>query len=148
MNLVKGAGVMLLKGGKYIIRHPEQVEGVIAAAGRIVHTVMELKEIFLNSHSKAEYYVQLEEANNNLHDKVTEIETKVYELAEYYDNEFVALEKKNEALTAEINSLKSELQAYKAENSLYKKKFQQALMLAGILMGVGIIVAIVLAIDS
>lgn len=146
MNFVKGAGDMLLKGGKYIIKHPDEVENVIVAAGRIVHTIMEIKEMIINPQGKAEYYAQLEEANNVLHDKVVEIESKVYELAEYYDNEFVALEKKNDELVSEINSLKDELQAYKTENSDYKNKIQKNLWLAGILMGVGIIAAIVLAI--
>ena len=146
MNLVKVAGDIIVKGGKYIIRHPEKVEQVIASAGRIVHTAMELKEKFLNSQSKAEYYVQLEEANNILHDKLMDVETKVYELAEYYDNEFVTLEKKNDELVAEIKSLKEELQAYKEENSNYKKKVKKTFMLAGTLLCIGIIVAILLAI--
>ena len=90
--------------------------------------------------------IQLEEANNILHDKVMGMESKVYELAEYYDNELVALETKNEELVAEVDSLKKELQAYKEENNGYKKKIQKILMFAGILMSVGIITAILLAI--
>ena len=146
MSLVKIAGDMILKGGKYIIRHPEKVEKAVFAAGRIVHTVMELKEKLLNPQTKAEYFIQLEEANNTLHDQVIEIESKVYELAEYYDKELVALEKKNEELVSEVDTLKNELQAYKEENNVYKKKIQKILLLAGVLMSIGIISAIILAI--
>ncbi|MBR5143439.1 MAG: hypothetical protein IKW53_00150 [Clostridia bacterium] len=148
MNLVKGAGGLLLMGGKYIIRHPEKVEQVVAAAGRIVHTVMEIKEKIFNSSNNAEYFAQLEEANNILHDKIMEMESKVYQLAEYYDNEFLALEKKNEALVAELDALKKELQDYKAESDNYKKKMQNTRIVAGALIGVGIITAIVLALAS
>lgn len=143
MNLVAVAGDLLVKGGKYIIRHPNQVAAI---AGQIVDTVVEIKEKLLNSRSDVERYALIEEAKTNLEVKISEIESKVYELAEYYDNEFVALEKKNAELVSEIASLKEELQAYKTENSVYKKKIQKILMLTGILMGIGIIAAIVLAI--
>ena len=146
MSKTKGVGDMLLKGGKYIIKNPEKVEQVVVAVGRIVHTVMEIKEMFLNPQTKAEYYIQLEEAHNALHDQVMGIESKVYELAEYYDNELIALEKKNEDLVAEVDTLKKELQAYKEENNVYKKKIQKILLLAGVLMSIGIISAIILAI--
>lgn len=146
MSNGKKVGDLIVRGGKYIIEHHEEVESVVTAATRIVHTVMELKEKLLNPQTKAEYFIQLEEANNILHDKIMEMESKIYQLAEYYDNEFVALEKKNESLTAEIESLKLELEAHKTETSVYKKKIQKILLLTGILMSVSVIVALVLAV--
>ena len=146
MSNTKSVGDMLLKGGKYIIKNPEKVEQAVVGVGKIIHSIMEIKKMFLNPQSKAEYFIQLEEANNSLHDRVTEIESKVYELAEYYDNELVSLEKKNESLVAEVDTLKKELQEYKTENSNYKKKNKNILVLSGALMSIGIIAAIVLAI--
>jgi hypothetical protein len=74
--------------------------------------------------------------------KGAEIEAKLIELAESYDNELESLKEKDDQIVADIDSIKDELTAYKEENNVFKKK----MMLVAILEGIGIIVAILLAI--
>lgn len=137
---------LIKKGGKYVLEHPEKIAKFAMIAGQIFEKIAELREKYGNASAKAERYTQLIEENNIIQEKIIELESKVYELAEYYDNELVVLEKKNNELIAEVDTLKKELEAYKEENNVYKKKIQKILMFAGVLIGVGIIVAIILAI--
>ena len=74
--------------------------------------------------------------------KGAEFEAKLIELAESYDNELDSLKEKDEEIVADIARIKQELKEYKKENIAFRKK----IMLISILEGVGIIVAILLAI--
>lgn len=74
--------------------------------------------------------------------KGAEFEAQLIELAENYDNELERLKEKDEQIVADIASIKQELKEYKEENIAFRKK----MMLVTILEGIGIIVAILLAI--
>ena len=128
MSWMKILADLAVKGGKYIVQHPGIVAEVANAGKKIVEGTVEAKEKKLLAQSEAEYYAQLSEENNQLREKVIEIESKLLAVTEYYDNEIEGLEKKNEELVAYQNKL--------------KKKF----VLVSILEGIGIAVAILLAI--
>ena len=128
MTWVKILAGLAKKGGQYIVQHPGIVAQVADAGKKIIDGAAEAKQRKLQAQNEAEYYAQLAEENNYLRDKVTEIESKLLAVSEYYDSELESLGKKNEELLASYNKLK------------------QYFVLASILAGVGIIAAILLAI--
>ena len=128
MSWLNVLGNLAAKGGAYIIENFDKIAVVADASKKIIDGAAEAKQRKLLAQSEAEYYAQLAEENNYLRDKVTEIESKLLAVSEYYDNELENLGKKNEELLASHNKL--------------KKYF----IVASILAGVGIIAAILLVV--
>ena len=153
-DIMKGIGKTISVVGKWALEHSGEI-AQLADTGIAVHN--ELSEGKKNQENVQQYYALLEEENNTLKtvlqelgDNISELgnvfETSIDGIEKKYENVLVDLETLKQKHTESFDSLQNQMNLYREENAALQKKVNKQLVSMGVIGGIGIVAAILLAV--
>ena len=156
-SVVKTVGKVIGKGGKWAWEHADQISDAVDTGNKIHSGISDIRERRKNAKDEREYYHLLESENEAMHEVLKEIQEGISELEEVFESSIKNVEKKYDDtyteveelkldLTKEVTKLQTQLDQYNHENIAYQQKLHKKLELTNILAGIGIAIAIVIAI--
>ena len=156
-SILSGIGKAIAKGGKWALEHSGAIANIAQTGASVFGDLSENEAKKRQAQAEQEYYYMLEEENSNLKNVLQEINEGVSELQNAFETTIDGIEKKYGDLSAELKTLKQEhtetidslqnqLTLYKEQNTALQNKMQKQLIMMSVIGGIGIVIAVLLAV--
>ena len=157
MGIWSTIGKGIAKGAKFAFEHRKEIEEATTTVKDTASFVSEMSQRKKDSKSEKEYYAILEEENEKLRSAIPEISQGIAALEELYEGKIQELEEKADVTATEIASLKESteesLRTLKKDldkavlaQANYRKIDERKFLGLAICSGIGIVIAVLLAI--
>ena len=157
MGIWSTIGKGVAEGAKFVFKHRKEIEEAATAVKDTASFVSDMKQRKSGAKTEKNYFSLVEEENEHLKSTIAEIAEGIDALEELYNGKIQELESAMTDISGDLTATKEDfanqlkqlsenLTQLKKTQELYQKKTNARLLLLSICGGVGVFIAIILAV--